>query len=207
MPLNRICIFVFALSLAACGVQEDKASLETVIDETKLREGDLVFRLGRGTSSRIVNRADRERSYSHIGLLVKDSLGEWYVIHAVPGEGEETEGKEVVKCDPLLQFFGRDRTVSGVVMRFDSIENVVHHVVRKTKEFYHKELPFDHRYTLSDTTTLYCTELIHRVFLSTGIDLTEGRRHTIPMFKEDIIFPSDILKNQALWEVFRVDYR
>ncbi|MDR0438080.1 MAG: hypothetical protein LBH22_07270 [Bacteroidales bacterium] len=204
--MKRICIFTFVLFVAAGCNRQVESELEVIIDKTKLQEGDLVFRLGRGRSSRMVNLADKERSYSHIGLLVKDSLGEWCVIHAVPGESEETEGKEIIKCDPLLRFFGSDRTVTGIVMRFDSIDYISQQIVIKAKEFHDKELPFDHNYILSDTSTAYCTEFVYRVFLNVGIDLSEGRRHTIPLFKEPIIFPSDILKNKALREVCEVSF-
>ena len=206
MFLNRICVVVFALFIATGCIRKDRSQFEVIIDKTKLQKGDLVFRLGRGTSSQIVNLADRERSYSHVGILVQDSLGKWYVIHAVPGESEETDGKETIKRDPLLLFFGHDRTVSGVVVRFDSIEPILQPIVEKAEKFYEKKLLFDHSYALSDTTTVYCTELIHRIFLNVGIDLTEGRRHSFPLFREMIIFPSDILRNTALREITEVKF-
>jgi hypothetical protein len=206
MVLKRICIFVCALFVAISCTRQSKPEFEIIIDKTKLQEGDLVFRLGRGTSSQIVNLADKERSYSHIGFLIKDSLEEWYVIHAVPGESNETGGKEVVKCDSLLRFFGADRTVAGIVKRFDSIGKISKQVVYKAKEFYSNELLFDHHYTLSDSSSVYCTELIYRVFLSVGVDLSEGRRHSFPLLKEEVIFPSDILKNERLEEVCIVTF-
>lgn len=207
--MNRFFTVVFVLVLVVligCSQRENKSEFEVIIDKTKLLEGDLVFRLGRGTSSQIVNLADKERSYSHVGILIKDSLDEWYVIHAVPGESEETEGLETIKRDSLGRFFGKDRTVSGVVVRFDSIELVSQHIVEKAKNFYDQKLLFDHQYTLSDTSVVYCTELIYRIFWSVDIDLTEGRRHSFPLLKEHVIFPSDILKNQRLFEVCTVSF-
>ena len=204
--MNRIGVVLFVLSLAACGIREDRSNYEPIIDKTKLQEGDLVFRLGRGTSSQIVYRADRDRAYSHIGILVKDSVGEWYVIHAVPGESAETGGVEVLKCDPLLLFFGYDRTVRGAVVRFEAMDDIAEQVISKTWEYYDRQPLFDHNYLLSDSTVLYCTELVYRAFLSAGVDLTEGRRHAMPLLKEAVIFPSDILRNDGLWEVSPVKF-
>jgi hypothetical protein len=175
-----------------------------VIPENLLHEGDLVFRLGRGTSSRIVNMADNENSFSHIGILVKNN-SEWYVIHSVPGEENETNGKEVIKCDPVKRFFANDRTIYGVVMRWDSIHAIEKQIVDNAKSFYQQKLLFDHNYTLSDSTALYCTELVHRVFLKQNVDLSENRRHSFPLFKEQIIFPSDILKNKRLHEICKIN--
>jgi hypothetical protein len=205
MPLSRIGRFTFVLFFAIGCIRHEQPHLEVNIDQTQLQEGDLIFRLGRGTSSQIVNLADKNHSYSHIGLLVKDSLGEYCVIHAVPGESGESGGKEVVKCDPLLRFLDSDRTVKGVVMRVDSIEKISHQVIGKAKDYYQRGLFFVHNYALSDTSVLYCTELIYRVFLSAGIDLSEDRRHSFPLLKEEIIFPSDILKNKRLYEICRVE--
>jgi hypothetical protein len=165
-----------------------------------------VFRLGRGTASRVVNIADKEKSYSHVGLLVKDSTEEWYVVHAVPGEGEETGGRETIKYDPIARFFGHDRTVDGVVMRFDSIAEISNQIIDKAQEFFRQQLLFDHDYSLSDSSTLYCTELVHRAFLCANIDLSEDRRHSFPLFKEFIIFPSDILQNKRLHEVCKITF-
>jgi len=209
--LRRIYIVAFALFLVTgCNQRNRETPLPveiiTIIDQTKLQEGDLLFRLGRSVSSRMVNIADRERSYSHIGILVKNNLGEWYVIHAVPGESHETDGIEITKRDPLLLFFAHDRTVAGTVMRFDSIKPILQKIVDKSKKLYTKRLLFDHRFALSDTTTLYCTELIHRIFLNAGVDLTEGRRHSVPFFREDIIFPSDIQRNQRLSKISEVEF-
>jgi hypothetical protein len=39
-----------------------------------------------------------------------------------------------------------------------------------------------------------------------GVDLTEERRHHIPLFKEGIIFPSDILRNKALKEILTIEF-
>ena len=196
---------IFLLFFTIACDHKDTSKYNVVIDESILQEGDLVFRLGRGTSSQIVHFADKENSYSHIGLLVKDSIG-WCVIHAVPGESDETGGLEIIKCDPVARFFDYDRTVDGVIMRFDSINFIVSQIVRKAKELYNAQILFDHQYLLSDTTTMYCTEFIHYVFLSANVDLSEGRRHSFPLVNEMIIFPSDILWNKALREVCKVEF-
>ncbi len=193
--------FVPLLLLFSVSCTSPKATdLVAVIDEQTLQEGDIVFRLGRGTSSRIVNLADKEKSYSHIGIVVqKDS--EWCVIHAVPGEEMETGGLETVKCDPISLFFSSDRTVDGVVMRFDSIDKIAKPIVEKAREFYQRKILFDHQYSLSDSSKMYCTELVYRIFKNVGIDLSEERRHSFPLINEKIIFPSDIFQNPLLREV------
>jgi hypothetical protein len=189
-------LLLFVLTASCAHNAENKL----VIDESKLQEGDLIFRLGRGMSSQIVNLADKKGSYSHVGFLICDSCG-WCVIHAVPDEASETGGKEMIKCEPVARFIERDRCESFTVMRHDSIEKIGQKMVLKAKEILQRQPLFDHNYLLSDSVELYCTELIYQIFMSAGIDLSEGRRHTFPLAKEPIIFPSDIIRNEAIREI------
>ena len=101
----------FSLILAACSRPdglEREASLLAQVDTGQLRQGDLVFRMGYGLESRAVVAADRDAMYSHVGLLVRDEGG-WRVLHAVPGESEDTGGEEVLKKDSLPLYLRYDR--------------------------------------------------------------------------------------------------
>jgi hypothetical protein len=189
-------LLLFVLLTSCVQHTENKIAFDT----SKWQEGDLIFRLGRGVSSQIVNLADNKGSYSHVGFLVYDSCG-WQVIHSVPDEANETGGKELIKREPITLFLEQDRCVDFAVMRHDSIDKIRQKVVLKAKEIWQQQPLFDHRYLLSDSAELYCTELIYRIFMSVGIDVSEGRRHTFPLAKEPIIFPSDIIRNEAIKRV------
>ncbi len=71
---------------------------------------------------------------------------------------------------------------------------------REAKRLAATGLAFDHGYDLTDTTRMYCTELIYNVFARAGIDITEGRRTRInaPGFSGDYILPTDIARNPAM---------
>jgi hypothetical protein len=194
--LNRNrAIFLLLFVLFASCVQHTENKI--AFDTSKWQEGDLIFRLGRGVSSQIVNLADDKGSYSHVGFLIYDSCG-WQVIHSVPDEANETGGKELIKCEAVTLFLEQDRCVDFAVMRHDSIDKIRQNVVLKAKEIWQQQPLFDHHYLLLDSTEFYCTELIYRIFISVGIDVSEGRRHTFPLAKEPIIFPSDIIRNEAI---------
>ena len=56
-------------------------------------------------------------------------------------------------------------------------------------------------YQLSDTTSLYCTELVWRAYLHQGIDLSDGQRHDVPLMVSgdgECIFPSDIEESEQV---------
>ena len=164
------------------------------------REGDIVLRCGLGMESRAVTESG-ESKYSHIGLLHYDSVcAQWMVIHAVPGEAKEDE-LEYLKCEPLVDFYAPDRAKCGAWMRVDCPDSVAVAAVRYAWQKVLSGVTFDNNYLLTDTTQLYCTELVWQAFLHQGLDLTEGRRHDVPLlFSKDgeCIFPEDIEESSKI---------
>lgn len=70
-------------------------------------------------------------------------------------------------------------------------------------DIYGRHLLFDSQFDFEDTTAFYCTELVCFLYQQAlHIDLSEGRRHNLPLFPE-LVFCSDILQNPKLETVFR----
>ena len=153
--------------------------------------------MGCGLESQAVVAADKSAMYSHVGLLVREN-GCWQVLHAVPGEEEDTGGEEVLKMDTLQLFLRPDRAVSVCVMRYDTAAEVLRQVRKEAFRLYGKRLPFDHRYLLSDSSEVYCTEYVTRVFRKIGVELPEDRCHRFPMVDEDLVYPIDLTRNPHL---------
>ena len=103
-PLAKLRGFVLIVLLATPVPIEDgqeAATPEMVIDTGLLKTGDLIFRRGKSIASRLVLLADKESSYSHVGLLFMDG-SEGLVIHVVPAE---TDGDLAqVQVDRLASF-------------------------------------------------------------------------------------------------------
>ena len=194
----------FSLILAACSRPdglEREASLLAQVDTGQLRQGDLVFRMGYGLESRAVVAADRDAMYSHVGLLVRDEGG-WRVLHAVPGESEDTGGEEVLKKDSLPLYLRYDRACAVCVLRYDTSEDALAEVCRQGLRLYAERVPFDHSYDMADSSRLYCTEFVTNVFHTIGVDLPEGRSHHFPLLDHPLVYPIDISSNSRLEEVF-----
>jgi hypothetical protein len=86
---------------------------------SRLKPGDLVFRIGDGWQSEVVRgmaSARRQRNkgdpYSHVGMLV-GSPGHWQVVHAVPAE-MPGRADAVVRDD--LDFFLSPERARGVAI-------------------------------------------------------------------------------------------
>ncbi len=82
---------------------------------SNLRTGDLVFRLGDITDSRIIATAT-DFKYSHVGMIVRERP--LLVVHAVTGEG----GLEGVAAVSMHEFLAHARDFGAVRMKFLSEE-------------------------------------------------------------------------------------
>lgn len=189
------------LALPAC--KKSSVPVQERFVNVSFQEGDLVFRRGSGIASRAVLTADTRGSYSHVGIVVKEGSA-WMVVHITPGEAPKG-GKDSVKSESLSEFFKSSRAVSGAVMRFTGDPELSKRAALEAVTICQRKILFDHAYNLSDTTAMYCTELIRFVYLKAGVDLTGGKtEHVhIPGFSGDYLFPSLIMKSPFLREIER----
>ena len=82
---------------------------------SNLRTGDLVFRLGDVTDSRII-ATTTDFKYSHVGMIVRERP--LLVVHAVTGEGE----RDGVAAVSMQEFLAHARDFGAVRMKFLSEE-------------------------------------------------------------------------------------
>ena len=82
---------------------------------SNLRTGDLVFRLGDVTDSRIIATAI-DFKYSHVGIIVRERP--LLVVHAVTGEGE----RDGVAAVSMREFLAHARDFGAARMKFLSDE-------------------------------------------------------------------------------------
>lgn len=198
--MRNILFFTLLLLTASCQSKRKEYDPPT-IDESILQEGDLAFRRGYSVSSRVVLAADKAGTYSHVGIIVRDSAG-WRVVHAVPGETDEEYPEERIKKETLSQFYKPDRAMWGAIFRIDTTAQIKAIAAKKAEELYRKRLLFDHDYNPEDSSKMYCTELLYFVYGVAGIDITEGRRTSYPGFRRDFILPKDLTDNKLMKQIF-----
>ncbi len=187
----------FFFLLLSCGT--DLRSQVVVEGMEDFREGDLVLRCGSGAESHAVTTASNA-PFSHIGILHYDTLAlGWMVVHAVPGESADGE-PEFIKAEPLDQFFRPDRAVSGAWLRILCSDETARLATLYSLDKARQRVMFDNDYSLSDTTQLYCTELVWRAYSRQGVDISGGQRSEVPLLfcrEGECIFPSHIVNNET----------
>ena len=198
--LKKSC-FIAALFVSICIVfpacrNHTPAQEPDLCDSTLWREGDLVLRCGWGMESRAVT-TNSQSAYSHTGILHYDSrTSNWQVVHAVPGEDKP----EYVKAEPVALFFSHERARSGAWLRVDCSDSIARQAAAYAIEKVEQKVEFDNNYLLSDTTMLYCTELIWLSYCKAGIDISGGARQSVPTLfcKEgECIFPANIEQSKS----------
>lgn len=184
-------ILLTGLMVAACSGR----TVTVELPYGSLREGDLAFRCGRGVFSRAVTTAEEEGVYSHVGLLIRDG-GQWKVVHAVPGERDSKEDFDRVKMEDLEVFYSPGRAYCGALVHTGLCEEERISALREMAvQMARDSVRFDGNYTLKDSSQMYCTELVWRLYRRVGVDLSEGRRKYIHALNVngDVLLPEHLL--------------
>jgi len=196
--MHRLLVLLLPLCMLACS-DTDRMQGGTILpDDVELKAGDVVFRRGAGFTSQAVLFADRGGAYSHTGIVV-DSAGVLMIVHAVPGEPDFEGDEDRVKMERPEDFFHPMKALEGAVYRHaDSC--VARQAAMQALKIYRRHPLFDHDYDDTDTTQLYCTELVVYAYSHTDQPLKDvGHQHLhLVGFESDCILPSDVQKCSAL---------
>lgn len=161
-----------------------------------MRDGDLAFRCGYGVFSRAVTLAEDEGVYSHVGVLLRKDGG-WRVIHAVPRELEGKDDFARVKEERVEVFYGPDRAFRGCLVHTGLTDSLkIRQMCASAMKQARDSVRFDGDYDLEDSTKVYCTEFVWRLYRQAGIDLSEGRRRRVNALhvQGDCLLPEHLLK-------------
>lgn len=186
-------ILTFAL-LASCS---ENGFVSILPADCRLKAGDLVFRRGNGLASHAVLMVDKRGGYSHVGIVV-DSCGTMMVVHAVPDEPDFEGDVDRVKMETPEKFFLSMNAKIGEVKRLKGDTETALRAARHAMEIYRRGTLFDHNYDDTDTTRMYCCELIEHVYKTAGLPIAGNTRHdiTLPGMKLRCILPSDLCDSE-----------
>lgn len=190
---------IVLLCLAACSSHDSTDTPHCIMPQgTQLREGDVVLRMGSGITSHAVATADRDGQYSHIGI-VADSCGTLMIVHAVPGEPDFAGDIDRVKLDKPEKFFNSIYAVRGAVYR-PTDAKAGRRAAQSAMATYRRGTAFDHDYDSSDTSQMYCTELVAHAYHNAGADVVGAPSHDInlPGLHTRCWLPSDFHKAALL---------
>lgn len=136
----------------------------TPMPDSLFRPGDLIMRLGRAHYSPVMAaRLSEVGAYSHVGILAKEE-GQWVVLHAEESSEKHFDGGVM---EPVEGFFSGAYRVA--LFRTDLTDQQRADFVSAAKRLVALGLPFDIAFDATDTTSLYCTELVVRALCESGL--------------------------------------
>jgi hypothetical protein len=191
-----------AILLGACGLRatSDHRTPDFVLPQD-LMEGDLLFRRGSGLASMSVMALDPLPEFSHVGIVVQVG-GEFRVVHAVPGDAKEDDGRVVTSS---LEQFARKAAPHQVVgYRLNESVASVARLARQQAAAYAKRLAekqvlFDHDYDLNSDARVYCTELVWRAYLAGGVDIADrDRSHRVEIGGRRVLVPGNLAGSSVM---------
>ena len=154
MDTLKIFLLSLFLLLVSCHSNENSSSSEWDLKE--FRNGDIIYRHGNGFFSDYFRKSsNREKLYSHGGIIAIDNNSEVYVIHA---EASELTGVGGVRKESLNIFLKDIST--WAVYRLDTTQTVRDSIVYVATQYLNKETPFDLDFDNTSDDKVYCTELI-----------------------------------------------
>jgi len=145
-----------------------------------LRNGDLIFRSGISRDSHLIKAFDPGASYSHVGLIdLRD--GNAYVIHIEPGE---TVDDSTIKREPLDEFLAPRKADGFAVFHVVPADDArARDAIQVALGYASRRVVFDRDFDLETRDTMYCSELVWRAYLESGLDLLDGDFGPVPTLR------------------------
>lgn len=127
-----------------------------------IRDGDIILRHGFGlVSDFIVKSQNNDIGISHCAILTKEN-GKFIVIHSVSQSLSNFDG---VQKQPLENFIKDSQDNSLIVVRYKLTDSIgLQKIGSRAKYYLSKKVPFDNKFDLEDSSEIYCSELLWKVF-------------------------------------------
>ena len=172
-----------------------KIDLST-LDLSRVEDGDIIFRRGIGLASDIILSTDASCPFTHVGIIQKinDNI---FVIHSSPTDNNKQSN--FIEKELLSNFLSREAASDFAIRRIIPKTNLKK-VLRFADSLYKAKVDFDDEFDLLNSDKFYCTELVYKSYLYSGVDLTNGKLDTllIPIGKNPYLLPGTLLKSTNL---------
>lgn len=130
----------------------------------ELKSGDLIFRSGKGfVSGMMRNTSLRDRSFSHVGLVVFID-GKPMIYHMME-KMENGKSFSGLWCEGLEEFCSDKENSRVSIYRYANLNFKGSQFEKDMKSLLEQKPTFDDRFDISSNDELYCTEFVWKHFL------------------------------------------
>lgn len=127
-----------------------------------IKDGDIILRHGFGlVSDFIVKSQNSDIGISHCAIITKEN-GKFIVIHSVSQSLSDFDG---VQKQSLENFIKDSQENSVIIVRYKLADSThLDKIGARAKYYLRKKVPFDNKFDIEDSSEIYCSELIWKVF-------------------------------------------
>lgn len=152
----------------------EKPTVLSHSDKGLLQNGDIFLTRGTHWRSQVVQWLHRDSEFTHAGILVEKE-NQWWAVHAAPEWGDENKKAPQVRMEPLSEFLANPHLQRMQVVRVQQVlPGQLKDITARALEMAEQKLPFDGKYDLSTGDSVYCTELIWRIYRAQGFDFLDS---------------------------------
>lgn len=163
------------------------------LNNQEIKNGDIIFRKGKGINSNIVSMFDSSKDFTHVGIIWIDN-NKINVIHSIP---EENGNKNGVIVEPLNVFSSSYNATIVGLYRSNIEKKILLYIVQDALKYVGK--PFDSNFNLFQQDEFYCSELVWFVFQYHGYNLVDKfANFNLPLLETKYFITIDSLKNSKL---------
>ncbi len=129
---------------------------------SKLQNGDVIIRRGRGPISDLLARLNlKDQSWSHCGIVLIEN-GYPFVYHSIGGEDNPDER---LRKDSAVFFCNATNNSAVAIVRYQTDTGCSRIISGIVREWYRKRPKFDMDFLLETDDKLYCSEFIYKALV------------------------------------------
>lgn len=172
------------------------------ISDTTFKNGDIILRNSMGFFSQSFKDFSlTDKSYSHSGVIIKDSItGKCYVYHCVGGEENITN---YMKKDRLEVFVSPQSNFGFGVYRYDIPKKEKAAFISGILTHYKNKMDFDLDMDIDTDDKMYCTEVIYKTLKSVSsknyLEITDA-------FGKRYVALDNLYLNKITKQIIKINY-
>jgi hypothetical protein len=176
-------------------------AIDTLIKKSK--HGNIIFRRGAdGISDMFCNMNQKDKRYSHCGIILEDKKGILSVYHSIGGEDNPLAK---IQKESIRSFVHPKNNLGFGIVSFPFLKPELNTLDSITKYWYDHEYTFDMDFKLdNDSTQLYCAEFVYKAINTAKKNKVYIGTSALKDFK--YVAPDDILTNKNSKIVYQFSY-
>ena len=188
--INSSTLILFLFISCSSPVDEHKISVEKK-EYAKYKSGDIILRLENGLVSEIFRKiATKQGDFSHAGILINEN-SVVYVYHTQIDDGSSNGFARKDKLETFLL-----NATKYAVYRFEGTIDTIS-VIANLNGYVQRKIPFDVNFDYTDTSTLYCTQMVASAYNNSNSSINKIRPQT-KIYGKTGYSIDDIIKNASL---------